>query len=825
MKNIASYQYGHFLPEEPAGYEITRLDMKTPWEYIYQNRDVLLRVDQFGPVNAQAYPPGDIMLFKREKDERFSRWLVWLQSDSLNGGMPFTNFFRPVVSGNPNREPEDLKIRFLPHEAVYSYSFEGLRVETSFFVPNHGTDLYMECRVTNNSDHPLTLRMTPVMVPYVNPAQLAPWDKPEWYLKSGFGKEGEVVFWSQLLNAASIKENRRAVTLWTDAEDLKSFEISLERFFGAGDLSNPEAVYNERLCLNSSAGGRYGEWKEQNQIAGYPPVYAAQYEVKLEVGGEKTVRQVLSMPACAAPDYGLPSLERAKKPLYLFDAQALKKEKQERRAYFFRLFEKRRIHTQNSALDLYVNAWLPLQMDWVASLDRGWPTGMRGARDCANDFMGELYWNPGWAREVLLLLYECQRSDGWFPRQISTEGRKGKHDLREFVDAGAFAVEFLHEYVCETGDFGLLKERVKWLNREDEDSIWEHALRALSYYLDPENIGEHGLCKIRGGDWLDAVNRAGLEGRGESVMVTCQVVLAIQYVLELAEGAGMRLPREDWKEKQGALQQAVAEKAYNQKGFFSGLFTDKGEWVFSDQDPDGACRPYVCANAYAILAGAADGARKASVFRVLRTLKGGAGYRLYAPPIGKKPIERVGRSGSGDAAEGLFENGAVYNHGSHGFLGRALAACGEKEELLETISFLLPFDMEKHPTEEALTPPYAVVNCWQKVPLYYNRGGMLFLTGSIAMAVRMVYNWLFGIQPGARVLRVSPCCADSLCPAEVHFSVRGKSLTLKLAPGGNRLLLNGKPVLKKERDELSEQEFFLVPYEELPDGGILEWRS
>lgn len=96
----------------------------------------------------------------------------------------------------------------------------------------------------------------------------------------------------------------------------------------------------------------------------------------------------------------------------------------------------------------------------------------------------------------------------------------------------------MHEYVCETGDFGLLKERVKWLNREDKDSIWEHALRALSYYLDPENIGEHGLCKIRGGDWLDAVNRAGLEGRGESVMVTYQVVLAMclnwRKVLEYA---------------------------------------------------------------------------------------------------------------------------------------------------------------------------------------------------------------------------------------------------------------------------------------------------
>ena len=35
-------------------------------------------------------------------------------------------------------------------------------------------------------------------------------------------------------------------------------------------------------------------------------------------------------------------------------------------------------------------------------------------------------------------------------------------------------------------------------------------------------------CKIREGDWNDSVNRAGLEGKGESVMVSCQAVLGLE---------------------------------------------------------------------------------------------------------------------------------------------------------------------------------------------------------------------------------------------------------------------------------------------------------
>ena len=86
--------YGKFI-ENTAGYEINDLNLPSAWEYIYQNRDFLLKVDQFGPVYVQADPPGDILLLRREAGQSFSSWTVWISED---GQEPFNNFFRPTVN-------------------------------------------------------------------------------------------------------------------------------------------------------------------------------------------------------------------------------------------------------------------------------------------------------------------------------------------------------------------------------------------------------------------------------------------------------------------------------------------------------------------------------------------------------------------------------------------------------------------------------------------------------------------------------------------------------------------------------------------------------
>lgn len=188
-KSVHPPVFGHFVDDQPGTYEITSLDMQTSWQYIYQNGQILLRADQFGPVDAQLCPPQDIQLFRRERDEKYSRWCVWLRSPQLRGGKPFCNFGRPVTDGNPNQTPEDLKVRFSPAEAVYSSRVEGLSVRTSFLIPEKGAEIRMEFTAHNETGQTLELELTPVLTPYVSPARMEPWDKPEWYLKTGLGRE------------------------------------------------------------------------------------------------------------------------------------------------------------------------------------------------------------------------------------------------------------------------------------------------------------------------------------------------------------------------------------------------------------------------------------------------------------------------------------------------------------------------------------------------------------------------------------------------------------------------------------------------------------
>lgn len=58
--------------------------------------------------------------------------------------------------------------------------------------------------------------------------------------------------------------------------------------------------------------------------------------------------------------------------------------KEERKAVFAKLFSKNKIKKGNTEFYYYANYWALLQMNWVASLDRGWPTGMRGESFMAN---------------------------------------------------------------------------------------------------------------------------------------------------------------------------------------------------------------------------------------------------------------------------------------------------------------------------------------------------------------------------------------------------------------------------------------------------------
>lgn len=764
--------YGKFI-KSTAGYEIHTLNLPTSWEYIYENKDILLKVDQFGPVYAQAHPPGDIMLFKREQHQKYSSWCIHLLFED---GEQITNFFRPNKL-SVKEEPENLRIVYRPECVTYSYIYHGMGIETELFIPNKGVTVVYKFRVKNQTNSKITLKLNPQLTPYLNDPIMAPWDKYEWYLDTECNIKEKVYFKTKLLNANVAAGERKIVYLAADIDNLCGHELSLEKFVGYGDVMFPETN-----CTN------------QNRFYAYPLVYALHYEWHLAPGEEKELTQVLAL------------AQEGTENAY-FNQDFYANAKKERKIVFDKLFAKNRIQTGDSEFDYYVNYWIPLQMNWVASLDRGWPTGMRGSRDSAQDYTALLYTNPEACKNIILMMLECQRSDGWFPRQYSAKGKHGKHDLRGHVDGGAFFVEFMWKYLAHTCDYEILNEQTAWLDCDEMSSILEHVICAVEYYIREENLGEHGLCKIGEGDWLDSVNCAGLEGKGESVTVSEQMVMGLKYLADILRKVQPETDVTRYLDCAEQLKKNINKFAWNQHGFYNSVFTDNGEWVFSDCDPDGLERVYGVANYYAVIAGVAGKERYESILNATEKLKCDKGYRLFYPYMGDKPIEKVGRIASGDTPPFMIENGNVYNHGSQGFRARALSVMGEGERLLDVLKWMMPYDIDKHPTDKAFMPPYAIVNCYQQIPSFDHRGLMCFLTGSVAMAMRGVYEWFAGIQPCLDGLEVNPCIPEDVAEMQISFTYRGNIYILK-AEGQKQITINGKPVTKRRKSMFYEKEVY-----------------
>jgi len=825
---------GVFNRVERAAFTLLTQRLPTGWEFVFTNERLVMRVDQFGPIYAQFAPPADILLFRREGFQRYASWLVWLASPQFRRG-PFTCFHAPAAA----REPRDLRIVYSPGRASWRFTREGLRVVTELFISRELPRVYLGMTICNQRRRAVNLRILPAMRPYVNYANLAPWDRPEWYLKSGFCREAGVPgFWSCLLNPHSQPERRRTVVLWSSPHEFSSAEVRYDAFVGHGTWERPGALARGALRLTTGAADRWGVTDEQNGCVAFPPVYALAYDVTLAPQATWSLRQALEVLPCG-PRGAFPGRAVARRSAYSLQAAAQKvalrwnTERERARAEQTAVLERLSLALPDRELTRYVNDWLPLQLDWLRALDRGWPSGLRGTRDAANDGMGLVMLRPEWCRKLLTTLFSCQRHDGWFPRQIAAEGRGGKHDLRNYVDAGNWVVELLYEYLCFTKDWPLLNQSLPWLDDGSSAPLLTHARAAIEYYLRQENIGEHGLCKIREGDWLDALNRAGLQGRGESVTVTCQTILGLWHIERIFEQAAacgyvsaadaVRLGRRCRRHAQ-KFKKALLRYALNAAGYFNSVFNDEGRWLFSPRDPDGQARIYSPANTYAIIAGVPSPDQTSVLLRHLERLKTDQGYRLFWPPFGDRPIPCSGRAASGDVPPGVWENGTVYNHGAQGFLARALAVAGRGDKLLDVLRWMLPYPQDRHPTSVVGTPPYAMVNYWLDVPGYRHRGGLQFTTGATAMALRAVYAWMLGIRFHPRGVIVDPCMPSAWTRAEASLSYRGCRLVVRvLNPQGREsgvrmVNLNGRPISRFETDPFSGRAAPLIEDTELSRG-------
>lgn len=253
------------------------------------------------------------------------------------------------------------------------------------------------------------------------------------------------------------------------------------------------------------------------------------------------------------------------------------------------------------------------------------------------------------------------------------------------------------EYVEKTGDAEILSAEYPFLAGEELEenehdryqplepgaetgTVLEHCRRALMRVL-ARGVGAHGLLLIGTGDWNDAFDRVGAQGRGESVWLTWFFAITARKFAALVGGHAA---------EQLALAADHCTRAA--EGAWDGAWYRRG--YYDDGRPLGSeacgeCRIDAIAQAFAALDTHADRGRVhtalTSAVEQLFDREHNV-VRLFDPPITRRTPE-TGYVRSYGA--GLRENGGQYTHGAL-WLAMALLRTGRTAEGVEILHAVLP---------------------------------------------------------------------------------------------------------------------------------------
>ena len=274
-------------------------------------------------------------------------------------------------------------------------------------------------------------------------------------------------------------------------------------------------------------------------------------------------------------------------------------------------------------------------------------------RNQLQDAMGYSLIDPKGAIPYMLAVLKRQEKSGYIKQWYMTDGSAPtKLCLLNHCDGAVWLVLCLTELIHQNGDIALCDKVVPYYDG-GEDTIYNHLLAAIDYMS--SDVGEHGLCLMRDGDWTDPINGIGREGRGESTWTTVAAMYTIKRFKELCEALGdveaIKMLDAIWTK----LDAAVNETAWNGDRYIGG-YDDNGIPFADTNDSD---RILLNAQTWAILSGAARGERLKACVNAIDRLKAPFGTYLFYPPF-LEWNERWGRISL--KRPGTTENGAVYCH-------------------------------------------------------------------------------------------------------------------------------------------------------------------
>jgi cyclic beta-1,2-glucan synthetase len=340
-----------------------------------------------------------------------------------------------------------------------------------------------------------------------------------------------------------------------------------------------------------------------------------------------------------------------------------------------------------------------------------------------------------------------------------------------------------------TGDQSILEENVPFLKAEplkpDEQerygqfpagetkTLYEHCCRALTKGI---TSGPHELPLIGANDWNDGMNRVGIHGRGESIWLGWFLSATLSDFADICDLMEDHKRANELRAKRVDLHRALEKSGWDgpQGGWYLRAYYDDGSRLGSSANNE--CQIDSIAQSWAVISGAADGARAAQAME--------AGERelirpenrlalLFTPPFDRTPLDPGYIKGY---PPGIRENGGQYTHAAVWSI-IAFAALGDGDRAARLFSLLNPINHARTPADvfRYKVEPYVMAADVYASPAHIGRGGWTWYTGSAGWMQRAGIESILGLRVERMWLHLDPRIPNAWTGFEVtlrHGSAR-----------------------------------------------------
>ena len=652
----------------------------------------------------------------------------------------------------------------------------GILAAQQLFVPRGEQCLLMELTLQNRSGERKALEVFPFV-------EFCLWDAVDdsTNFQRNFSTGEVEVEAGAIYHKTEYRERRNHYAVFWADRPFQGFDTAREAFMGSyGSPAAPEAVLRG-ACAGSVA-------------QGWAPVGAMQFHVELEPEAEETL--LLGLGYVENPEeekFSAPGVINKRLAHELMERYRTKEQSaaafRELGRYWEELLSSLQVQTPDEKVDLMVNTWNQYQCMVTFNMSRsasyfesGTGRGM-GFRDSCQDLLGFVHMIPERARERILDIAATQFCDGSAYHQYQPLTKKGNLAVGGgFNDDPLWLIAGVDAYLRETGDWGILEERVPFDNDERAASpLMEHLRRSFRYTA--EHLGPHGLPLIGRADWNDCLNlncfsrdpgesfqtTGSSEGPvAESVFIAGMFVKYGRCYAELCRRQGLEEEAEQSLRAVEAMEEAVLTAGWD-GAWFRRAYDASGAPVGSRTCDEG--KIYIEPQGMCVMAGIGrDGGQAARALRsVEEQLDTRFGIVLHQPPYTGYRLE-LGEISS--YPPGYKENAGIFSH-NNPWITCAEAVLGHGDRAFQTYRKLCPAYLEEV-SEIHRTEPYVYSQMVAGEDAEaFGEAKNSWLTGAAAWSFTAVSQAILGILPELEGLRIDPCIPSGWTGFTVKRRFRG----------------------------------------------------